>query len=116
MSKSFIVLGVFLVSAWPLNAGERLNISVSPGVALAPATVMVRASIEADSENRALQIVAESPEFYRCSEIPLEGAQAPRTTVVELRDLPGGTYTVTAILIRVHDRATASHLLNVVDR
>ncbi len=111
-----LVLGVFFVSAWPLKAGEPLNIGVSPGVALAPATVRVRATVEANPENRAIQIVAESLEFYRCSEIPLDGARAPRTTFVEFRDLPGGAYTVTAVLIRVHDRTTASQPLYILGR
>jgi hypothetical protein len=117
MSKSSaLVVGVFLLSAWPLDAGERLKMRVSPAVSFAPATVMVRATIEANRENRAIQIVVESAEFYRSSEIQLDGDRAPRTTVVEFRSLPGGAYEVTAVLIRVNDRSTASQQLNVVGR
>ena len=116
MRKSNVLVGLFVVLAWPLNAGERLKMAVSPAVAFAPATVRVRATVEANPENRAIQIVAESPEFYRSSEIPLDGAHAPRTTIVEFRSLPGGSYTVTAVLIRVNDRTTASQPLNVVGR
>ena len=116
MRKSTALIVGLFVSAWPLNASERLKMGVSPAVAVAPATVRVRATVEANPENRAIQIVAESPEFYRSSEIPLDGAQAPRTTIVEFRSLPGGVYTVTAVLIRVNDRTSASRQLNVMGR
>jgi hypothetical protein len=114
--RAVLVVGVCLIPAWPLRAVERLTISVSPSVALAPATVRIRAAVDASPENRAIQIVAESSGFYRSSEIPLDGAQAPRTTIVEFRGLPGGTYTVTAVLIRTNDRATAIRGLQVMGR
>lgn len=113
-TRNALVIGLFLVSAVSLNAGERLTMRVSPAVALAPATVRVWTTVEANPENRAIQIVADSPEFYRSSEIPLAGEHAPRTTIVEFRSLPSGMYTVTAVLIRVNDRTTASQPLNVV--
>ena len=114
--RAVLVVGVFIIFAWPLRAVERLTIAVSPAVALAPATVQVRAAVDASPENRAIQIVAESAGFYRSSEIPLDGAQAPRTTIVEFRGLPGGSYTVTAVLIRTNDRAVASRRLQVMGR
>jgi hypothetical protein len=114
--RAVLVLGVFIIFAWPLRAVERLTMTVSPAVALAPATVQVRAAVDASPENRAIQIVAESSGFYRSSEIPLDGAQAPHTTIVEFRGLPGGTYTVTAVLIRTNDRAIASRALRVMGR
>ena len=111
--RTLLVIGLSIISAWPLRAVERLTINVSPTVAFAPATVRVRAAVDPSPENRAIQIVAESSGFFRSSEIPLEGAQAPHTTVVEFRGLPSGTYSVTAVLIRTNDRATASRQLRV---
>jgi hypothetical protein len=114
--RAVLVVGLSILSAWPLRAVERLTITVSPAVALAPATVQVRAAVDASAENRAIQIVAESSGFYRSSEIPLDGAEAPRTTIVEFRGLPGGTYTISAVLIRTNGRAIASRGLRVVGR
>jgi hypothetical protein len=54
--------------------------------------------IASDPDNRAVQVVAESSEFYRSSEIQLEGDRAPRTSVFEFRSLPSGTYEVRATL------------------
>jgi hypothetical protein len=41
------------------------------------------------AENRSLQVVAESPDFYRSSQIQLDGAQATPLRL-EFRDLPTG--------------------------
>ena len=61
--------------------------------------------IEADQDNRAVEIVAESADFYRSSQIQLEGDKAPRTTNFEFRSLPPGTYEVRALLHRHRRRA-----------
>jgi hypothetical protein len=76
-----------------------MTIKVSPAVAMAPATLKVRASIESNAENRAIEVVVDSPDFYRSSLIELEGEQAPRTTVFEVQNLPGGRYVVTTRLL-----------------
>ena len=81
------------------RAGEPIAMKVSPAVAFAPANLVVRATIEANADNRAVEIVAESDDFYRSSQIQLEGEQAPRTSRFEFRSLPPGTYEVRARLI-----------------
>lgn len=95
------LFGVLLLtsSTWPLGAGERMTLKVSPSVSFAPANLIVRAQIEADAQNRAVEIVAESPDFYRSSEIQLDGEHAPRTNTFEFRSLPSGTYEVKATLL-----------------
>jgi hypothetical protein len=75
-----------------------MTIKVSPAVAVAPATLWVRANIESNAGNRAVEVVVDSADFYRSSRIELEGEYAPRTTVFELRNLPGGRYVVTTRL------------------
>ena len=92
-------LGILIVTATlRAGAGEMMTVTVSPAVAFAPATLIVRAKIEADARNRTVEIVAESPNFYRSSEIQLEGDQAPRTNTIEFRSVPSGTYEVKATL------------------
>jgi hypothetical protein len=112
-----IFWGLLLVAAAsPLGAGETMTIKVSPAVALAPATLFVRASVESNAENRAIEVVVDSPDFYRSSRIELEGADAPRTTVFELRNLPGGRYVVTTRLLGTSGkiRSALHQLVNVV--
>jgi hypothetical protein len=77
-------------------------------VAYAPANLIVRTSVVADSENRSMEIIAESEDFYRSSEIQIDGDRAAKTTQVEFRSLPGGAYSVTAILKGTNGRTRAS--------
>jgi len=90
-----------VLTTLPLGAGaaERISIKVSPSVAFAPANLVVRAIVEADARNRAVEIVAESTDFYRSSQIQLEGDKAPRMSQFEFRSLPPGIYEVRASLI-----------------
>lgn len=113
------VLGILmLTSTLPLGAGaaEPLSMKVSPAVSFAPANLMVRARIEADAGNRAVEVIAESADFYRSSQVQLEGDKAPLTTQFEFRSLPPGTYEVRALLIGVggQQRAFARQQVNVV--
>jgi hypothetical protein len=109
MKLRTLLCGMLVVTAAPLGAGgpERLSMRVSPSVAFAPADLFVRTTIEANHQNRTIEIIAESADFYRSSEITLNGAKAPRTTQVQFRSLPGGAYTVTAVLKGADDEPLA---------
>ena len=88
-------------------AKEALSIRVSPATAFAPANLVVRTSIDPDAANRAVEIVADSGEFYRSSLVPLDGERAPKTSTLEFRGCPPGQYEVIAGLIGVDGRARA---------
>jgi len=99
--KRVVWIGLlFFTAALPLGAKEKdpLSIRVTPAVSFAPANLIVRATIESNAANRSVQIVAESEDFYRSSEIQLDGDSAPRTSMFEFRSLPPGTYEVRAVL------------------
>ena len=103
-----IVFTVVVVMADAVvRARDRLSIRVSPATCFAPANLVVRASIEPDASNRAVEVVADSDEFYRSSLIQLEGDQAPRTNIIQFRGLPPGEYEVSAALIGAHGQARA---------
>jgi hypothetical protein len=87
---------------------ERLRLSVSPAVALAPAVLRILVYVEPAPGNRLLEIVAESGEYLRSSSVPLEGARASRQHRVEYRAVPGGDYTVVAMLIGDDGQVSAS--------
>jgi hypothetical protein len=113
------LLGLMLMlTTLPIVAreGTRLDIRVTPAVAMAPANLRVRATIEVNQSNRAIEIIAESDDFYRSSEIPLDGDRAPRTTQFEFRGLPGGIYAVRAVLKGANGGvlALARQVINVV--
>jgi hypothetical protein len=88
-----------MVMALPLGAGERVTMKVAPSVSFAPANLVVRTMVEADANNRAIEVVAESQDFYRSSQIELDGDRAPLTATIEFRNLPSGRYDVKATVI-----------------
>jgi len=99
---------VMVATTLPVGAGERMTMKVSPAISFAPANLVVRATVEADADNRAIEIVAESRDFYRSSEMQLEGDKAARTTTFEFRSLPPGTYEVRAKLYGSDGQARAA--------
>jgi hypothetical protein len=101
----FAIVSVLGVASGDATEG-RLRIEVFPRVSPAPAAVRVRAVVTPDASNRALQIVADSETFYRSSFVPLDGANAATITETTLKNLPGGEYEVSVILIGADGRRT----------
>ncbi len=111
------LLGILMLTTTPpTGARDRIAIIVSPTVAFAPANLSVRTTIDVDPENRAVTIVAESDDFYRSSEITLDGDKAPRTTTFEFRSLPPGIYEVRARLTGAggEERGSVRRSVNVI--
>jgi len=108
MRAQLFTCGLFLSSALSLNASERLAIAVSPRQSFAPASLVVRVHVTPDVANRALEVVAESADYYRSSRIQLDGDGAPTSSLLEFRSLPGGDYDVRAVLIDNAGRQRAS--------
>ena len=107
MTTRLLLVGALIILGAPAGAGDKLVIQVSPAMAYEPATLAIRLSIEPDSNNRILLVVADSGEFYRSSEIQLDGERAPRTNVVWYRSLPAGDYDVQGVLVGADGRTRA---------
>jgi hypothetical protein len=107
MAYGTCLLTMALAPATFVTAHEPLSIRVSPAVAFAPANLIIQTRIDPDSYNRALEVVAESEDFYRSSTVPLEGDRAPKTTRFEFRSLPPGEYEVRASVIGADGQPTA---------
>lgn len=99
------------------NAKEPLAMRVSPAMSFAPANLMIRTRVEPDADNRAMEVIAESGDFYRSSAIQLEGDRAPRTVTFEFRSLPSGEYQVTAVVVGIdgQQRALARSSVHVIE-
>jgi len=87
-------------------AKELITLRVSPHFSMAPATIRVVVTVEPDSENRELQVAADSGQFFTSSTIQLDGSNAPRSQWIEMKELPAGDYVVEA---RVRQRDGAEH-------
>jgi hypothetical protein len=79
----------------------------SAAVCRTPAIVTVRITVEPAAENRFVEVVAESPDFYRSSQIELNPVYPVRQSVIEFRNLAPGLYQVTGTLVGVHGRRAA---------
>jgi hypothetical protein len=118
MRFQIFALTLLSLAVSPVGAGERVAVRVSPRTAFAPADLTVLATIEANPENRVLEIIAESDEFYRSSEIPLEGELAAKATFVRFQALPSGSYVVKVIVRGAHGQrlGVTQAFVNVVGR
>ena len=99
MRVHIFAFALFLASAVFVNAAQPLTLAVSPVQSFAPTNLTIRVHVEPDAGNRALEVVAESGEYYRSSLIQLDGDEAPRTILLEMRNLPVGEYDVRGTLI-----------------
>jgi hypothetical protein len=114
-----LLFGLFVASPWvgARAAGQPLLVD-APTVMLAPGHLIVRTLVDPDPANGAIQVVTESPDFYRRSEMQLDGNAAPRTSTFEYADLPRGTYEIHAVLLDAHggQRAAVVRRLDVIPR
>jgi hypothetical protein len=114
VSLAAVVSTCLLARAEPLGAGQPLSLQVSPLTAMAPAFVRVSVAVEANPDNRSLEVVAQSADFYRSSRIALDGDHAPRRAVFEYRNLPPGLYEVSGVLVGdAGKRATVTRIVKV---
>jgi len=111
------VVGVLLCACMAgaetrLAGGQILNIRVSPAMAREPAVVTIVAMVEPDERNRVLEFKVESAGYETASCMQLDGLNARRMWETQLRDVPHGTYEVTATVIGAEGpRATASRVM-----
>jgi hypothetical protein len=108
MRAHIVAAALFLSSAVFVAAKDPLTMAVSPVQSFAPTNLTIRVHVEPDADNRALEVVAESGEYYRSSRIQLDGVDTPRTISLEMRNLPGGDYDVRSALINSTGRERAA--------
>jgi hypothetical protein len=98
MTWKLAIVALIFVAIPSLNGDENLKMRVTPTLATSPAVIRVQVSIEPNDENRSIEIVAESSDYFRSSEMPLDGASASRINSFEYRGLPAGDYTVRGVV------------------
>jgi hypothetical protein len=90
------VLGVIAIARPDVSGDVPLAMTIAPHLSFAPADLRVRLDVTPNVRNRSLLLVAESDEFYRSSEMPLDAADAPRSFTIQFRGLPPGAYSVSS--------------------
>lgn len=108
MKTTLIVIGLVLVCSGNYgDASQLLQLRVSPSVSSAPSDVYVYVTVERNTENRYLRVSADSSDYFRSSEIQLDGDRSARMNIFTFRELPAGSYEVEAQLIGSNGRATS---------
>ena len=101
-SFSLLTVALCAVLVRPIDvfAGEG-EVTVRLPAVMSHADSMVRAFIfiPRDADNRMLRVTLDSGEFYRSSDVPLEGDHAPQSHTLVWHKLPPGTYDVTVQLV-----------------
>jgi hypothetical protein len=88
-----------LALALRIGAEERVTMTVSPMQSFAPSDIVIQVHVTPDAANRSIVIVADSRHYYRSSMATLDGENAPRMIVLELRHVPGGEYKIRAAVV-----------------
>jgi hypothetical protein len=100
MKRFFLATLLLTLAVAPsLKGSQRVVIRVSPVVAMEPALLTIRATVEPSDENRKLSVTIDSEDYSASSDIPLEGRNSARMNVVEIREVPHGLYEVRAVLM-----------------
>lgn len=114
MTASFVRASVLLVclllmltgaarAAGPTPAEKSkkpVTITIRVPTGVEPATLAATIHVEPDAANRVLRVVIESDEFYRSSDLPLDGAAASQKHTIRRSGLPKGNYCVSALVHR----------------
>jgi hypothetical protein len=113
--KRAVLMALVLAPAWLQAAGSDLKVRVSPQRGLAPADISVTIALDANDDDRLLEIVVESAEFYQASAIDLDGAKGPHVRDVRFRQLPVGDYEIRVMVSDAegHERVWARRFLSV---
>jgi hypothetical protein len=75
---------------------SRLTVRVTPLVRLTRGDARGVVIVPRDADNRVLRVILESEDYYSRSDIQLDGEDAALSYPVSWRDLPPGSYCVTA--------------------
>jgi hypothetical protein len=75
-----------------------VTMRLSARMAFAPAVIRSVIRVAPHADNRRLRLTLDSPDFYRSSDIELDGASAASAHYFNWSALPAGSYTVVATL------------------
>src|SRR4051794_28225144 len=106
-SVVILIVTLSVIQFRSAGAHEPLALQVSPRTAMGPTTIRIRAMVEQDPTNRALEVSADSGRVYQSSAIELDGDEAARINEVVFRDMPQGEYEIVVRLLDSSGRVRA---------
>lgn len=88
-------------------AKEQVKVQIVGRFYNEPATVRIKVAVEPKADNRMLRVEADGDQYFRASDLVLEGDKEARHHTVEFKNLPAGDYVIRAT---VHDRTSVTAL------
>lgn len=82
----------------PVAAEEAPRLFVSPSIAFAPNDVRIRVEFDPTEASRTLIVEGDGADYFRSSELMLEGEFSPRVATFVFRAVPAGIYAIRAVL------------------
>ena len=95
-----LLAGVVSSGAVSSGADAPVTLAVRPTVLFAGRDVRTTVRTPRDPRNRELRIVVEAADYFKSSDVQLDGVDAPATHQFTWKELPSGAYRVEAILTR----------------
>ena len=78
---------------------EHLALQVTRRLVTAPGYLRSVIRVAPSDDNRKLRVTIDSEDYFRASEIQLDGASAPMSHFIDWKQLPAGAYELTATLV-----------------
>jgi hypothetical protein len=78
---------------------EDLALLLTRRLVTAPGYLRSVIRVAPSDDNRTLRVTIDSEDYFRASEIQLDGASAPMSHFIDWKQMPAGTYELTATLI-----------------
>jgi hypothetical protein len=85
------------------SSDDLLGVHLERTVLDAPGVLRITVTVSRRDVNRSFKVEAESPAYYRRSDVPLDGGAAPRRHTIVYRGLPEGHYRIRVELSGVND-------------
>ena len=99
-----LVLGVGVAAEVVAEQRAKLEMRLSGSVAMAPAVLRSTVFVEQHPDNRMLRVSIDGDNYFGSSDLPLEGADSPRSHQLMWKDLPAGDYQISTELFGATSR------------
>ena len=91
------------------NSARPITVHVAPLFALEGSPVHAMVRVAPNSENRMLRMTVDSQNYYRSSEVQLDGDNAAITHYLPMNSLPAGDYAFLAVVYGPHGERARSY-------
>lgn len=91
---------------------DELTLRLTPRVVSAPGFLRSLIRVAPNDANRVLRVEIDSDDYYRSSDIPLEGASAPMSHFVDWKQVPAGNYDLIVSVLGTSGDARAVRRVN----